>query len=152
MKFRGILLAAAILFFAGSFHAYAQEEGVYELPAWLVLEYGKKAFQERELGIALRYAREALEKKAGFYPEAEILIGDVFAAEGNLQLAVSQYTKALEDSRQLYILQEKYHILYRWLIFIMILMKMFCIVRCSSQLLTMMNIIPPHCSHHAGIQ
>ena len=90
-----------------------QEKDIYGLPPWLILEYGRKAFGEMELGVAFRYAREAIEKQGMFYPEAEILIGDVFRAEGNTDLARRQYEKALENARQLYVLNEKYKILYK---------------------------------------
>jgi len=90
-----------------------QEKEIYELPPWLILEYGKKAFREREYGVALRYAREAIEKSAYFYPEAEILIGGVFEAEGNIELAIEQYEKALNNAKQLYIQDEKYEVYYK---------------------------------------
>ena len=92
-----------------------QDKEIYELPPWLILEYGKKAFEEREYGVALRYAREAIEKTAHFYPEAEILIGDVFEAEGNIELAIEQYEKALnnDNAKQLYIQDEKYEVYYK---------------------------------------
>lgn len=110
MKIAAMLL---LLFVVFSGHVTGQEREIYNLPAWLILEYGRKAYGERELGVALRYAREALEKKGHFFPEAEILIGDVFDAEGNEDLAIRQYEKALEMSKQLYVLSEKYEILYK---------------------------------------
>jgi tetratricopeptide (TPR) repeat protein len=101
------------LFLSAGFTVSGQEKEIYELPPWLILEYGKKAFMEREYGVALRYAREAIEKRAYFYPEAEILIGDVFEAEGNIELAIEQYEKALENAKQLYIQDEKYEVYYK---------------------------------------
>ncbi len=102
-----------LMIFATPFFAVAQEKEIYQLPSWLILEYGRKAYEEREYGVALRYAREALEKQNGYYPEAEILIGDVFDAEGNKDLAIRQYEKALDMSKQLYVLNEKYEIFYK---------------------------------------
>lgn len=103
-----VIIAGPFLAAAG-----AQEKDIYELPSWLILEYGRKAFSEKELGVALRYAREAIEKEGRFFPEAEILIGDVFRGEGNTDLAVKQYEKALASARQLYVLNDKYKILYK---------------------------------------
>lgn len=112
MKKKIILIIFFLIFFRFS-AAFAQEREIYQLPSWLILEYGRKAFGEQELGVALRYAREAIEKEGGFFPEAEILIGDVFDADGNPDLALRQYQKALDSSRQLYILGDKYQILYK---------------------------------------
>jgi tetratricopeptide (TPR) repeat protein len=103
-----VVIVSAFLSAAG-----AQEKDIYELPSWLILEYGRKAFSEKELGVALRYAREAIEKEGRFFPEAEILIGDVFRGEGNTDLAIEQYEKALESARQLYVRNDKYKILYK---------------------------------------
>jgi tetratricopeptide (TPR) repeat protein len=83
---------------------------ILEHPAWLILEYGKRAMGEGEYGVALRYFREALAKEPVF-PEAEMLIGDVFFEEGNFILAEKQYQKALDQAHQLYILEERYTIL-----------------------------------------
>ena len=110
MKKAAVLLIILSLFI---FSAGAQEKEIYELPSWLILEYSRKAYGENELGVALRYAREAIEKEGRFYPEAEILIGDVFRAESNIELAERQYEKALKNSRQLYVLNDKYRILYK---------------------------------------
>ena len=83
---------------------------ILEHPAWLILEYGKRAMDEGEYGVALRYFREALSKEP-ILPEAEMLIGDIFFGEGNFFLAERQYQKALDQSHQLYILDERYTIL-----------------------------------------
>jgi tetratricopeptide (TPR) repeat protein len=83
---------------------------ILEHPQWLILEYGKRAMEEGEFGVALRYIREALSKEP-ILPEAEMLIGDIFFEEGNLALAEQQYKKALDQSHQLYILDQRYTIL-----------------------------------------
>jgi len=107
------VLPVLLIFLGVVLPAAAQEKEIYNLPPWLILEYGRKAYADREYGVALRYAREALEKQGHFFPEAEILIGDVFSAEGNKDLAIRQYEKALGMSKQLYVLNDKYRILYK---------------------------------------
>lgn len=107
------------LFLSSGLTVSGQEKEIFDLPPWLILEYGKKALEkpelgkQGELGFALRYAREAIEKRAYFYPEAEILIGDVFAAQGSIRLAIKQYEKALDNAKQLYIQDEKYEVYYK---------------------------------------
>lgn len=81
------------------------------VPAWILVEHGKKAFRENEFGTALRYFREAIEKE-GVFPEAEYRIGNVFEKEQELALAVKQYEKALSMQNALYIPAERYAILY----------------------------------------
>ncbi len=92
---------------------HAQEEIVNSdnIPAWILVEQGKKAFREDEFGIALRYFREAIEKE-GVFPEAEYRIGNVFEKEQELALAVKQYEKTLSMENALYIPEERYTILY----------------------------------------
>lgn len=119
MKYFFAAIFCFCMFLSAALPLTGQDDEIYELPPWLILEYGKKAFEKRErggegeLGLALRYAREAIEKRAYFYPEAEILIGDVFKAEGNIELAIKQYERVLEKAKQLYILAEKYDVYYK---------------------------------------
>lgn len=70
-------------------------------PTWLLLENSKKALLEMDLSESLRLSRLARKRHQKF-PEADYLIGRVYAAEGNYALAVQQYERALQDSLYFY--------------------------------------------------
>jgi tetratricopeptide (TPR) repeat protein len=99
-----LVLVASVLF--------SQEVDVSGKPAWLLLEEGKEEFRDQEFGRALRYFREALSKKQ-VYPEARYWIGRIFEVQSELDIALQEYRKAYENRKQLYILEEKYTLLYR---------------------------------------
>lgn len=104
---------AAILFILclNSRILVAQETPEKDLPPWLLLEYGKKAYDEGEYGQALRFFMGSLEKQKS-YPEAERWIGQVYEAEGEYALAEKQYLKAYDLRNLLYIPEDRYTILY----------------------------------------
>lgn len=90
-----------ILFFLLlSFFAWGQEEK----PDWLILESGKIAFENGEYGEAMRIFRSVL-KQDRVYPEAHYWIGRIFEEEGEYFLAEEQYKRALDFSRQLYVME-----------------------------------------------
>lgn len=89
----------------------AQENPENNLPSWLLLEYGKKAYDEGEYGQALKFFMGSLEKQKS-YPEAERWIGKVYEAEGEYALAERQYLKAFDLRNLLYIPEDRYSILY----------------------------------------
>lgn len=80
-------------------------------PPWLLLELGKRAFRERNFGQALDYFRTTI-ARGGVTPEAEMWIGRVFEQEGELDLAETQYNRALASSSQFQIPGETTAILY----------------------------------------
>lgn len=106
-------LAIIFFFLFTTLACFSQERMVStDEPDWVYLEKGKKAFREREFGIALRYFREAIRQKA-VYPEAEYWIGKVFEEESEFGLAEKQYKLAYEQRGQLTIPDDKYTILYQ---------------------------------------
>ena len=68
-------------------------------PAWLQLAQGKNAFAESDNGRALQLFRASI-AAGGDSPEAEMWIGRVFEVEGETQLAIDQYNRALAMKRQ----------------------------------------------------
>ncbi|MBN2552550.1 MAG: hypothetical protein JXB06_07255 [Spirochaetales bacterium] len=92
----------------------AQENNFTE--AWFLYEQGKARLDEPggpELGEALLFFQEAIEKRGGTFPEAEMAIGDIYFREGAFSLAKRQYEKAYELRAGMEIAEEKYTVLYR---------------------------------------
>ena len=84
--------------------------------AWFLYEQGKAKLEDPEgpeLGEALLSFQEAIDKRGGVFPEAEMAIGDIYFQEGAFALAKRQYDKAFELRRGMEIAEEKYTILYR---------------------------------------
>lgn len=90
----------------------AQETAETGHPAWLYYEKGNAAFEEKDLGRALKLYRQAMSADR-YYPEAEAGMARVFQATGEYDLAIMYYNRALGQERSLYVLEEKYEILYR---------------------------------------
>lgn len=67
------------------------------LPPWVVYENGVQHLREGRYGDALRHFRAAASARAP-YPEAEVGIGQVFLAEGSVDLALRQFDRALEQA------------------------------------------------------
>jgi tetratricopeptide (TPR) repeat protein len=84
--------------------------------AWKLYEQGKARLVDPdgpELGEALLSFQEAIEKRGGTFPEAEMAIGDIYFQEGAFALARRQYEKAYELRNGMEIAEEKYTVLYR---------------------------------------
>ena len=79
---------------------------------WILLERGRVEYSNGEYGKALEHFKSAIES-AGIFPEAEVAIGDVFWESGEVELAEMQYKKAYISRNSLYVLDEKYAILYK---------------------------------------
>lgn len=92
--------------------SYSQDvdEIISDNPPWILYKRGLFEYRNREFGTALRYFRGALRKKSP-YPEAEYGIGLIFQEEGEYELAIKQYKKALEHKGKLYISSLEYDIL-----------------------------------------
>ncbi len=101
-----------IIFSTCMFCISGQEMGTAELPAWVLYEKGNTAFDNKNIGRALSFYRQAMNADR-FFPEAEAGMARVFQATGEYELAITYYNRALENERSLYILEEKYEILYR---------------------------------------
>ena len=86
---------------------YCQEEE--QLPDWVRLENGKRLFDDGKFGDALLIFQK-LREKTDSYPEADYWIGRVFEEEGELGLAESQYLRALDAKKDLYVYQDVLHI------------------------------------------
>ncbi len=81
--------------------------------AWILLEKGKEFLEEKEYGKALNLFQNALNRKRGIYPEAEMFIGDVFFLEGEYDLAIFHYQNAYKLVNAFTIPSDKYVLLYR---------------------------------------
>jgi len=80
-------------------------------PAWLQYQRGLSAYDEGELGIALRHFRGALEQRPEF-PEAEAGIGMILAQEGAFGPALVHLKSALDKANALRIPDEHFRIRY----------------------------------------
>jgi tetratricopeptide (TPR) repeat protein len=84
--------------------------------SWKLYEMGKAKLEDPdapELGEALLSFQEAIDKRGGYFPEAEMAIGDIYFREGAFALAKRQYEKAYELRGGMEIAEEKYTVLYR---------------------------------------
>jgi tetratricopeptide (TPR) repeat protein len=84
--------------------------------SWQLYEQGKAKLDDPdgpELGEALLAFQEAIDKRGGTFPEAEMAIGDIYFQEGAFALAKRQYEKAFELRKGMEIAEEKYSVLYR---------------------------------------
>jgi len=81
-------------------------------PAWVVYQQGLEAFRKGDFGQALKVVKQ-LSETYGEIPEAHLLQARVYEQEGEYQLAEKYYNRALELRKQLYVLEDKYTILYR---------------------------------------
>ena len=80
----------------------AQENNKEPAPAWITLEYALQSFAQKNLGEALQLALRALSQKP-IYPEAEILIAEIYSAEGETDLAINLFNKVLKFNDQKFI-------------------------------------------------
>ncbi|MBI9105529.1 MAG: tetratricopeptide repeat protein [Spirochaetales bacterium] len=81
-------------------------------PLWLLMERGKQAYELGEYGLSSRVFREVINRNA-YYPDAHMWLGFIFEQEGEYLLAEKQYLKALEGRKQLYVIEDEFHILYK---------------------------------------
>jgi tetratricopeptide (TPR) repeat protein len=84
--------------------------------SWQLYEQGKAKLEDPdgpELGEALLSFQEAIDKRGGTFPEAEMAIGDIYFREGAFALAKRQYEKAYDLRKGMEIAEEKYTVLYR---------------------------------------
>lgn len=88
---RRSLLLFAIVLCVCAMDVFSQE------PAWILVERGRMAYEERELSDAMDFFLEAVEKEPE-YPEAEYWLGRVFEAQGQPDLAEEQYRRAIDVS------------------------------------------------------
>jgi len=112
VRFFSFCLTAILIFSASPLQA--QEQNYVE--AWFLYEQGKAKLEDPdgpELGEALLLFQEAIDKRGGTFPEAEMAIGDIYFREGAFALAERQYNKAFELRTGMDIAEEKYTILYR---------------------------------------
>jgi len=104
-----VILTLAALQFCGVATLFGQEPATQD-PAWVLFEKGKSEIAAQgELGIALRYFRQALDKRVPF-PEVEEAIGDIHRLEGNFLMAEIQYNKAYEQRGSFQVREEQYRV------------------------------------------
>lgn len=109
-----ILCAALCLALFMALPAAAAPDGF--LDAWFLYEQGKAKMDSPgggQLGEALLLFAQAIDRRGGAFPEAELAIGDIYRAEGAFAMAEQQYNKAWEQRGGLEIPEEKYTVLYR---------------------------------------
>ena len=114
MRFRFPTISLAVFLILAPSLLPAQKNNFIE--AWFLYEQGKAKLEDRdgpELGEALLFFQEAIDKRGGTFPEAEMAIGDIYFREGAFALAKRQYGKAYELRTGMEIAEEKYTILYR---------------------------------------
>jgi tetratricopeptide (TPR) repeat protein len=81
-------------------------------PAWLWFEYGQRSFAEREYGEALQFYTLAIEEQS-IYPEAQARIADIYALQGETELALIGYQQALAVAGAYRVADEQYATRYR---------------------------------------
>ncbi len=86
-----IRLLSILLFLFIISDLYAEE------PAWILLEKGKAAYDQRRITESMDFLLEAVEQESD-YPEAEFWLGRVYEAQGQAVLAEEQYRTALKLS------------------------------------------------------
>jgi tetratricopeptide (TPR) repeat protein len=99
------------LFFFPVFSLPAQSGAPTSAPAWFVYEKGRESFRKGEFGEALKAVKH-LTENFGEIPEAHFLQAGIYEQEGEYLLAEKFYKRALELRRQLYVLEDRYSILY----------------------------------------
>jgi tetratricopeptide (TPR) repeat protein len=107
-----LLILSCLLF--GAAVLPAQTNNFVE--SWQLYEQGKAQLDDPdgpELGEALLSFQEAIDKRGGNFPEAEMAIGDIYFQEGAFALAKRQYEKAYELRKGMEIAEEKFSVLYR---------------------------------------
>jgi tetratricopeptide (TPR) repeat protein len=107
---RGRIASITILAFI-MFSQGVQGQGTLSR-SWLLYEQGNTSFALKEYGEALKQYKDAI-GIAGIFPEAEMAIGDVYKAEGEFDLAQTQYEKAYNLSNAFYIAGSRYDVLYK---------------------------------------
>ncbi len=93
---------------------YAQENSVIQKKpdAWILYQKGIEYYNKKEYGLALKFFRDALDKKRGIFPEAEEAMGDIFRSS-NMELAIFHYNRALQYKNAFNIPDERYRVLYK---------------------------------------
>lgn len=104
-----LALLLFLLFCALPLKLHSQDSSTFdtEHPSWIVLEKGKRAFREGELGLALYFFRETLNKQ-DLTAEAHTWIGRIHEAEGEYQLAEDAYRRAIAEKQFFYVWEERY--------------------------------------------
>lgn len=98
-RFMALVAFATLISVGTHVSAQALSSTTLKDPPWLLLDLGKRAYRQKDFGQALDYFRTAIDR-GGTTPEAEMWIGRVFEEEGELDLAETQYQRALSDASQ----------------------------------------------------
>ncbi len=103
---------SALFFLFCQFNLFSEDKSNPKA-AWILLEEGRVLLTRSDIGKALKLFQQALNKKRGIYPEADIAIGDVFLEEGEYDLALLHYKNAYKYRSAFSIPDEIYSLLYK---------------------------------------
>lgn len=106
------LFPACIILCLFCSQAVIGQDAQADRPAWIILEEGKKAYEERDFGGAFRLFRAALERSRP-YPEAHMWMAVIYEEEGEYDLAERHYLEALSREKDFYILEDAFVARYR---------------------------------------
>ena len=119
MRVRSLAVTLSLFMLLAAFACIAQDSGSGTdnfAGAWVLYEQGKALLDDPEgpeLGEALLLFHEAIDKRGGIFPEAEMAIGDVYFRERAYALAARQYRKAYDLRSGMEIAEQRYTVLYR---------------------------------------
>lgn len=101
-----------IFLFLGSTLFLHPQPASQEQADWYLLEKGRDAFRKGNFSETLTLLKR-VQAEYGEKPEAVFLTGQVYEIEGEYRIAQKYYERALELSKQFYVLEDKYQVLYR---------------------------------------
>lgn len=111
MKARKRSYLGIFLFVCTTLSLFSQSSPGQE-PLWFLLEKGRDALRKGNFSETLTLLKR-LHAEHGEIPEAVFLTGQVYEAEGENRIAQKYYQRALELSKQFYVREDKYQVLYR---------------------------------------
>lgn len=82
-----------------------------EIPLWLHMDDGKNSIENKDYGNAVKIFREIL-KKNPYDPEVRKWLGYIYNQEGEYDLAIKEYERALEYKKNMIIPEDEFSILY----------------------------------------
>jgi tetratricopeptide (TPR) repeat protein len=78
-----------------------------ETPSWIMLEKGKSAFEQGELGLAHHYFQQTLQR-GDLEADGYTWLGKVYDAEGEFKLAEEAYRNAIKNERTFYVWEDRF--------------------------------------------
>lgn len=111
MKARKRSYLGTFLFLCAALSLFSQSSPT-QTPHWFLLEQGRVALRKGNFAETMTLLKR-LQAEQGEIPEAVFLTGQVYEAEGENRIAQKYYERALELSKQFYLREDKYQVLYR---------------------------------------